>query len=292
MLLLLCAVGISQELEPRSYSPAPTGTNFAIVGYGETTGSVVVDPTLPVSDVSATFSTAVLGYYHSFGLLGRQTSAAIAVPYVWGTADGLVNGAATHAYRSGLGDTRLRLAYFLVGSPALSPQEFRKRTSKTVVGASLIVSLPLGQYDPDVLVNIGSNRWAFKPEIGFSRTMRSWQMEVDLGSWFFLQNSDFFHGQVRAQAPIASVQGHVSYTFRPGLWVALDSTFYTGGRTTVNGIHKDDRQQNSRLGVTLALPLTRSQSLKFAVNRGTSVRVGGNFTAMSATYQVRWMTSK
>jgi len=290
--LWMCALATAQELEPRSYSPAPVGTNFAVVNYGRITGSVVLDPTLPVTDASASFSSATLGYSHAFGFLGRQTSISLGVPYVWGTGQGLVNGIPRSIYRSGLGDPRLRFSFIWFGSPAVGPAEFPKHKSRTVMGTSVVIVAPVGQYDPNLLINIGANRWAFKPEIGISRTLRSWMMELDLGSWFFLQNPNFFHGQMREQAPLGSAQAHVSYTFRPGLWASLDGTYYTGGRTHVNGVRSNDLQQNSRLGATVALPMTRSQSLKLAYNRGTSVRRGGNFTTFGITYQLRWFTRR
>lgn len=290
IILLLGVFAASQELEPRSYSPAPVGTNFVVINYGRATGSVVLDPTIPVTDAAARFDSTTLGYSHVFGFLGRQTSVSLGVPYVWGTGEGLVNGVSRRIYRSGLADPRLRFSFILFGSPAVRLAEFQKHKSRTVVGTSLVIVVPMGQYDPDLLINIGSNRWAFKPEIGISRTLRSWMLELDLGSWFFMQNSNFFHGQVREQAPLGSAQAHISYTFRPGLWASMDGTYYTGGRTHVNGVRSNDLQQNSRLGATVALPLTRSQSLKLAFNRGTTVRAGGNFTTFGITYQLRWFT--
>ncbi len=290
-LVLTCASAMAQDMEPRSYSPTPIGTNFAQLSYGRTTGSVVLDPTIPVTNASAEFNTVTAGYYHSFGLFGRQTTVALGVPYVWGTGQGLVNCVSRRIYRSGLGDPRLRFAFILIGSPAVGPAEFKKQKSRTVVGTSLVVQVPLGQYDPNLLINIGTNRWAFKPEIGVSQTLHSWMLELDLGGWFFGQNSDFVH-QVREQAPLGSVQAHVSYTFRPGLWLALDSTYYTGGRTHLNGIRSDDLQQNSRLGATFALPITRTQSVKLTYTRGAVVRVGGNFTTFGISYQLRWFTRK
>jgi hypothetical protein len=292
VLLLLCVVARAQDLEPRSFSPAPVGTNFAVVSYGRTSGDVILDPTLPVTDASASFNTATLGYSHSFGLLGRQTSVAVGMPYVLGSGQALLNGVPAHLYRSGLGDLRVRLSYLFVGSPAVNLQEFKKQKARTVVGVAMTIAVPLGQYDPDLLVNIGANRWAFRPEIGVSRSVRSWLLEMDVSSWFFLQNSNFFHGQVREQAPIGSVQAHVSYTFRPGLWLALDGTYYTGGRTHVNGIRGNDLQQNARLGTTLALPITRSQSVKVSYSKGAVTRVGGNFTSFAVAYQLRWFTRK
>ncbi len=288
----LGAFAVAQELEPRSYSQAPVGTNFVAINYGRATGSVVLDPTLPITNASASFNATTLAYVHVFGFLGRQTSVSLGVPYVWGTGEGLVSGVSRRIYRSGLGDPRLRFSFILFGSPAVGPAEFQKHKSRTVVGTSVVIVVPLGQYDPNLLINIGSNRWAFKPELGISRTLHSWMLELDLGSWFFIQNSDFFQGQVREQAPLGSAQVHASYTFRPGLWVAVDGTYYTGGRTHVNGVRSNDLQQNSRLGATMALPLTRSQSLKLAYNRGASVRKGGNFTTFGITYQFRWFTRR
>lgn len=289
-ILCLGAFAFAQDMEPRSYSPAPIGTNFAVISYGGNRGSVVADPSLPITDASARFSTVTLGYYHSFALFGRQTSIAAGLPYVWGTANGLLDGVSVRTYRSGLADPRLRLAYFLIGSPALTPAEFKARRSRTVLGASLTISTPVGQYDPNLLINLGTNRWAFKPELGLSRSLSSWLVEADLGSWFFTENSSFFRGHVRQQAPMVSAQGHVSYTFRPRLWLSFDGTFYAGGRTTIDGIHNADRQRNARLGATLSFPLARSQSLKLTFSRGAVVRVGGNFTSISAAYQFGWLT--
>jgi hypothetical protein len=290
--MLLCASSRAQDLEPRAYSPAPVGTNIALVSYGRTTGNVVLDPTIIVTGASAEFNSVSLGYVHTLGLLDRQTTVSAAMPYVWGTGNGVVNGIPIRIYRSGVGDLHLRVALILVGSPAMTPEEFKKHKSKTIVGTSVVVVAPLGQYSPNVLINIGANRWAFKPELGISHSLHSLLLEMDLGCWFFAQNSDFFHGQVLEQDPIGSVQGHVSYTFRPGLWLALDGTYYTGGRTYLDGFRQNTLQQNSRLGLTLALPVTHSQSIKFAYAKGATVRVGGDFTTITATYQLRWFTRK
>jgi Putative MetA-pathway of phenol degradation len=292
VVLAMRIVAAAQDLEPRAYSPAPVGTNFVTFTYAHTKGDVLLDPTIPIQNASVQFNTAVLGYYHSFGLFGRQTTASLAVPYVWGSGTGLVNGVSQHIYRSGLGDPGLRISYNLYGSRALSPQEFKKRTSRTVVGVSVIITAPLGQYDPKLLINIGTNRWSFKPQIGFSRAVKSWTFDLYLAGYFFTENPNFAGGHVRRQDPVGAGQVHISYTFRPGLWAAVDGIYYTGGRTTVDGVRKDDLQQNVRVGLTFALPLAHAQSLKFQFTRGAVTRVGGDFSSLAATYQFRWMTRK
>jgi hypothetical protein len=282
----------AQDLEPRAYSPAPVGTNFVTLTYSRSSGDVLLDPSLPIENAQVDFNTAVVGYYHSFGLFGRQTTASLAVPYVWGSGSGVLSGVPSSIYRSGLGDPILRFSYNLYGSPALTPKEFKKRHSRTVIGISLLMTAPLGQYDPRLLVNIGTNRWSFRPQIGFSREVRRWTFDLYLGGYFFTENGNFFGGRVRDQAPIGATQVHVSYSFRPGMWAAVDGIYYNGGRTTVNGVPASDLQQNTRVGLTFALPIARAQSLKFQYTRGAVTRVGGNFTTGAITYQFRFMTRR
>jgi Putative MetA-pathway of phenol degradation len=288
--LLLCAAALAQELEPRAYSPAPVGTNFVALTYAHSSGDFLPDPTLPIQNASVQFNTVGLAYYHSFGLFGRQATVTLGVPYIWGSGSALLSGVPTHLYRSGLGDPGLRLSYNLYGSRAVSPQEFKKGTSKTIVGISVIITAPLGQYDPRLLVNIGTNRWSFKPQIGFSREVRAWTFDLYLGGYFFTENPNFFGGHVRDQAPVGAVQVHISYTFRPGMWAAVDGIYYNGGRTTLDGVLNHDLQQNARVGLTFALPMKHGQGLKFQYARGAITRVGGDYTTAAVTYQVRFMT--
>lgn len=288
----MCRQANGQDMEPRAYSPAPVGTNFVAVTYGHSNGDLLPDPTLPIQDASLQFNNANFGYYHAFGLFNRQSSVAVAVPYVWGSGEALLNGAHAQIYRSGLADPGVRLSYIVHGSPALSPQEFKKRPHKTIVGASVVITAPLGQYDPKLLVNIGTNRWSFKPQVGLSRQMGKWTFDVYLSGTFFTENPDFFGGRVRKQAPLGASQVHISHTFRPGMWVAADGIYYTGGRTTVAGVLQNDLQQNVRVGLTFALPLEKSQSLKIQYVRGAIVRVGGDFTTVAVTYQYRFTTRR
>ncbi len=160
---------------------------------------------------------------------------------------------------------------------------------QTIVGLSLIVVAPLGYYDDTKLINIGSNRWSFKPEVGVSRTRGSWTLEADVGAWFFTDNTDFVRGKVRSQEPVGAVQLHATYIIKPHMWLSLDGTYYTGGRTTINGQQNFDLQKNSRVGLTLALPLTAWQSLKIAYSRGARTSIGGDFDTLGVSYQYVWL---
>lgn len=154
--------------------------------------------------------------------------------------------------------------------------------------SSLVVVPPLGQYDPSRLVNLGSNRWAGRPEIGVSFPRGPWQFDLYTGVWLFAANDEFYGGQRRTREPIASYQAHVSYTFRPGLWLAANGTYYTGGVTTVDGVEGSDLQNNTRVGLTFSMALTRGHSLKLSFSDGTTTRVGGDFRAGAVAWQYTW----
>ncbi|HET9298994.1 MAG TPA: transporter [Candidatus Polarisedimenticolaceae bacterium] len=279
----------AQQLEPRAYSASPVRTTFVGAAYAHSSGDVVFDASLPFTDVSARIHVVAPFYLRTFGLLGRQASVGLVVPYVWGTVEGNVQEAFRRADRSGFGDVGVRLAVGLAGAPAVSPAEFRNRKPSTFFGASLAVTAPTGEYDPSKLVNLGTNRWAFKPELGVSHPLGKWWIEGYAGVWLFTHNDDFFGGQHRAQDPLTVVQGHVIRVFAPGLWAALNGTYYAGGSTTLNGVQNADRQENSRVGATLAIPLRQGQSLKLAAAEGTSTRVGSSLTTFGITWQKIWL---
>jgi hypothetical protein len=278
----------AQELNPRAYAPMPTGGNIAMLSYGRSSGGVLFDPSLPVEDVHAVINAGALLYGHSFGLFGRSANVVVALPYAWGEMSGLLAGEYQRLTRSGLADIRGQLSVNLLGGPALAPREFVKHRPRTILGLSLAVAAPTGQYDPAKLVNIGSNRWSVKPEVGFSRTKGRWYLELYSGVWIFGTNDDFFGGSVRKQDPIGTFQAHVSYTFKPRLWLAGDATFYTGGRTTVDGTAKADLQSNSRLGAALALPVGRRSALKVSWSTGFTTRIGADFSSIGVGFQTVW----
>lgn len=287
-LTLLWSPVAAQELEPRAYSPSPVGANFLIFGGGRSTGGVVTDPSIPITNIQAEVNSAALGYGRTFGLFGRSASVGIVQSYVWAHVSGNVFEEFRVADRQGLGDTRLRLAMNLLGGPALTLAEFARRRPGRTLGASVVVVVPTGQYYSDKLINLGTNRWAFRPEVGFSQPVRQWAFDAYAGAWLFTDNDDFYGGQLREQEPIVGFQGHVSYTFKPRLWLAGDATFYTGGRTTLNGIEKADLQANSRYGLTFSAPVGRRNSVKVTGTTGGTTRIGGSFDTIAAAWQFLW----
>jgi hypothetical protein len=278
----------AQSLEPRAYSPNPIGANFAIANYGYQTGPIVFDASLPFSDITAKINAGTLVYVRTFGLFGRAASAGLAVPYVWGSVEGRVLEQERRITRSGFGDFQSRLTVNLLGGPALTPKEFATRPPSTALGFTLVTVAPTGQYYPDKLINLGANRWAFKTELGLSVPVGKLAFEAYAGAWFFTTNNNFYGGGTRTQKPIESFQAHVSYTFRPRLWLAASATYYTGGQTTLNGHLNADPQKNSRISLTASVPLARQQSLKLFWAKGATTSIGANFNTYSLSYQLLW----
>ena len=275
-------------MEPRAYSRAPVGAQTIILSYGFQHGDIVTDSALPLDDVSVKLNSEILGYARTFGIFGRQANIAVAIPYFHGTVKGTVFEDQVEAKRSGLGDARLRFSAMLRGGPALSPREFATQKSKTLIGVSVSMIAPTGQYDPRRLVNLGSNRWAFKPEVGISKPIGKWTVELAGGAWFFTDNKNFFNHVRRKQDPLLSLQAHTSYTIKPRMWVAFGGTYFAGGKTTVNNVVNNDSKSNSRIGVTFAYPLNNRQSLKFAWMRGVTTRFGGDMNYYGIGWQYTW----
>jgi len=296
VILLLCIITMftvipdlhAQELEPRAYSNAPIGLNFLLAGYGYTDGDVMLDPSVPLENAHATIHTFVAGYVRSVDVRGRSGKVALVLPYAWLSARGDLEGQARKREVSGFADARLRLSINLYGAPALSLEEFKDYRQRTIVGMSLLITAPFGQYDSDRLANIGTNRWSFKPELGISHVFGRFTLELASGITFFTDNNNFLGGQRLEQAPIYSIGWYIIYNFRRGLWASIDGTYYTGGRTTVAGEKKDNELDNWRYGLTLAIPLDRSHSIKLYGSTGLLTRTGSDFDSVGIAWQYRW----
>jgi Putative MetA-pathway of phenol degradation len=288
--LLLAATATAQDMEPRAYSNSPTGANFLVLGYGRSTGEVLFDATLPLADVKAELNAGILGLGRTFGIGGRLALLTAALPYSWGNVEGRVFEETRQVTRSGLVDPRVKLSVNLFGPPAMSPREFVRAPRRTVVGASLTAIVPVGQYDPTKLINLGTNRWAFKPEVGVSHPAGRWDLDAYAGLWLFGKNDAFFPGPAtRRQDPVVAIQGHASYTFRPRTWAAFDATWYGGGEATVDDGPPTSRLSNTRFGATLAWPFGRQHSVKVAYSTGAWTRVGSDFRTFAVAWQFLWM---
>ena len=298
-LLIFCACGASialaQELAPRAYFIAPTHSNAVTVTWSFYDGGVDFNGTVPISNATGIYNVPVLSYYHAFNFFGRSANVTGSFPYAIGNFKGTAAGAGVSAYRSGLLDSSVRLSVNLYGGPAMTVPDFLKWRQRTIVGASLKVVAPTGQYDPMRLVNWGINRWAFKPELGLSRRFRNWVLDGYGGAWLYTTNPDFGVGIPKplpqTEAPIGTFEGHVSYDFKKlGLWASLDGNFWWGGTSALGGqTNSATTQRSSRLGGTVSVPVARHQTIKVAYSNGTYIRFGGNYNNLQVAWQYSWI---
>jgi hypothetical protein len=287
--LLLPAAGTrAQDLEPRAYINTPVGLNFLIVAYGYSDGGLSTDPTLEVEDARLQVSSVALAYSRSLDLGGKSGRIDATLPFSQLTGSALVAGHSMHRDATGLGDPRIRLAINFYGAPALSLREFAGYKRDLVIGASIQVTAPGSQYDPNKLVNLATNRWSVKPDIGLSKALGPLTLDLTTGVIFYTDNNDFFGGKTLQKEPVYSVQTNASYSFRGGIWAAFGVTYYRGGRTTVNGAQNNDELSNSRAGATLTLPVDKRQSVKFNASHGVTTRAGTSFTTVGFAWQYRW----
>jgi hypothetical protein len=279
--------GHAQSIEPRAYSDIPVGMNFLTAGYAYSQGGLEYE-TLPVSNAHFDTSTGILGFTHSLDAWGKSANFSAVLPFSWLSGSALYAGQPLSREISAFGDPALRFAINLLGAPALGAREFASYRQDLIVGVSLLVIPPLGQYDSSKIVNLGTNRWTFKPEVGLSKALGPWIIELQAAVTFYTDNTDFYGGNTRTQEPLYLLQEHVIYQFGRGAWASADAIYYTGGRTALNGALHNDLQQNWRLGATLAMPLSRRDSLKLYASDGVSTRTGNNFRLVGLAWVHRW----
>ena len=283
----------AQDLAPRAYVITPVHSNAITITWGFYDGGVNFNGTIPITNATGAYYVPIFSYYHSLDFFGRSANITASLPYGVGNFQGDLSGRSRSIYRSGLLDSTFRFSVNLLGGPAMQPKGMAKWKQKTLLGLSLKVLAPTGQYSGTKLINWGSNRWAFKPEFGYSGRKGNWVLDGYAGVWFYTTNSDSYAGPVtkpQNEAPIGSLEGHLSYDFRPRLWVSLDGNFWWGGVTSLSGIQNLKTQQTgSRIGATVSFPISKHQSIKASYSDGTFVRFGGNYQSVSAAWQYSWL---
>jgi Putative MetA-pathway of phenol degradation len=302
----LCSMGVAvclfrlataQDLAPRSYIITPIHSNAVILTYSLFDGNLDFQGAVPIADATARANVPILAIYHSFNMFGRTANVTAGLSYGEGHFQGTVLDTQTNVYRSGLLDSVYRVSTNLIGGPAMAAPEFRKWHQKNILGVSLRVIAPTGQYDSTKLINLGNNRWGFKPEVGYSRRNGHWILDTYFGTWFYTKNPKFFSEnqyypgvQSQTQAPVGAFEGHVSYDVRPRFWVSFDANFWFGGETSLNGVANPDTElRSSRLGGTASVPISKHQSIKVSYSDGAYIRYGGNFQNVSVAWQYSWL---
>jgi hypothetical protein len=277
-----------QSLEPRAYANAPVGLNFLIAGYAYSKGGVAFDPSVPLENGQARVHAVPLAYVRSLDVLGKAGSVGFVLPIADLSGSATLSGAEHEREVTGIADPVVRLAVNFYGAPAMDLDRFKAYRQDLIIGASLLVTAPLGQYESGRVANLGTNRWSAKPELGLSKALEVWTVELSTGVTFFTRNDDYLQGNTREQDPLYSAQLHLTRQFGRGMWGAISTTYYEGGRTSLNGVPRDDRQSGSRIGLTFSLPLARQYTLKFYASTGLVARTGTDFDTYGVAWQYLW----
>jgi hypothetical protein len=274
-----------QDLEPRAYANLPKGTNVLALGYGYNKGNLLLDASLPIKDFELNTQIFAVNYIRSFSLAKKLARVQVTVPLADMQGKLLLNGEEVTGSRSGFGDIRIRFGVNLTGSPALDRKEFRQYQQKAIFGVSLVTSVPTGRYYNDKQINIGTNRWGFKPEIGISKRFTKIYAEAYVGTWFYTINNNYFGGNELKQKPTLSFQAHASYYFKNQMWLGFNTNWYKVGEVAINDVYSDDSQKDWRIGATFSVPLTKTQSLRLQYHTGIYADLGLNYDSLTLAYQ-------
>lgn len=291
---LLLAVPVSaQDLEPRRWSHLPIGANFIGGAYAYTLGEITLNPVLRIEDGEFDLETAAVKYIHSFEFLGKSARVDLTQPYQSGTWKGLLNGVATSVDRDGWADSFVRVAVNLYGAPPLSGKEFADYRSstdcETIVGMGLVVQLPTGEYLEDKLINLGTHRYTITPQLGVVHNRGKWSTEFSGSANFYTENDEYFGGNALEEDCYLVGQGHLTYTFSPGLWLSAGMAYGYGGESTINGVSTGDRKGNLGWGLVLGIPVNRALGFKLAyIGTRTDQATGADTDSFSVGFSVMW----
>ena len=275
----------AQDLEPRSYTNIPIGETFMVLGYARSEGDLPPTPTSPLQDAELTIDTTVAGMAHSFALAGSSSKVEMVAARVCFEGSATFRGEMVDGQRCEYGDPRVKLTWNFYGAPALTLQDFSQWDEGLVVGTSLQLGVPVGTYSSDHLINGGTDRWMVRPSLGLSFRMGSWYVDAMTSMSFFEDNNNGFEGAKVEQDPIWAAQSHLIYNLKKGRWISLNANYFSGGENTINGVKADDKQENSRWGVTFSMPITSHHSIKLSASTGVLTRVGNDFDS----YGIYWL---
>lgn len=284
--------GLAQELEPRALTNLPVGMNFAVAGYAYAQGNLLFDPALPLEDTEAKLHSFVGAYVRSINFFGFSGKIDAIVPYGIGDWTGIYTGIDTATSRSGFGDIRFRLSFNFAGAPALKMDQFGGYKPQGISGFSIQVIAPTGQYYPDKLINLGSNRWVFKPQLGYAWNSNKWIWETYVSAWLYTTNNDFFGGNEYKQNPLFAFKIHSIRKLNKGKWFAMNAGYGIGAIGYINGEATDSRISTIRITAVYAMPLGKNHTLRIDAKAGIRFEKGADFSSIGLIYQYRWIKMK
>ena len=284
----------AQSFEPRILSDIPIKGNVFLASYAYSKGDILLDGASPVQDLESSVNSLVFAYARTFKLFNKLTKIDAIIPYAFADFSGKLNDVAAATSRTGFGDPMIRFFMIFIGSDPLELKDFVKhKPDKFKFGAGIRISPPLGQYDNSKIINLGTNRWTFKIGVGASYTfINKIILEGQIKSWLFTKNDDFFNGGTVSQNPLFSAQLHLTYIFKPGIWLSGSIGQTNSGVTYINGVEQEKINTNTKYGLTFSYRLNKKNGLKFALTNGVPNQYAFDYTSIIIFYNFIWFDKK
>ncbi len=268
---LLCSNLFAQDLEPRRWTEIPVGKQVIGAGYAFSFGDVFFDPILQVEDATIEINTLIASYVLPVRIGSKLGRIDATIPFVFEHWEGMLSDVPTTLNRTGFADPRIRFSLNIIGASAEESKKLREYIAenpvRTTVGLSVAVTLPLGQYFDDKLINLGQNRFVIRPQAGMIHTWNTWSFELTASTFIITDNSDFYGGMKKEQSPIFAIQSHLIKRFKPGYWASISAGYGSGGGATIDGQSMDDRRVNLLGSLSVGIPLAKNQGTKIAYIR-------------------------
>jgi hypothetical protein len=279
----------AQFTEAHNYDNTPIGVNQFELAYAYAHANASIDTSLVVQGAKFNLNQGSISYARYFGFVHRLVWVEATVPLAG--LGGSVSGTTVQGSTTGVGDSSYSLAMLLKGGPALSVEQFADYKPTATVGISLSMSAPTGQYNPNQLLNLGSGRWSFKPEIALSHPFgpeQKWQLDAYANTCFFTDNTSYHGTEILRQQPLPGIEGHISYSLSNSLWVSFDTRYSFRGSTLVNGENQNNAQQNFILGSEVNVSLNRRSWLVFEFDKALVHTNGPALTGFAVRYNFTW----
>jgi hypothetical protein len=281
------AVVLAQFTDAHSYDNAPIGINQIELSYTYARANTSIDNSLIIAGAQLNLNQGAVDYTRYFGFFRHTAWVEAGVPIAG--LSGSISGTNIQGSTTGVGDSSYEFATLLVGGPALHPAEFQSYTPRTTVGLSLTATARTGFYDSTKVLNLGSDRWSFKPELALSHPFaQKWQADLYANAYFYTDNTSYHGKELLRQQPLPGFEGHISYSFNDRVWWSVDTRYSFRGTTFVDGMDQDNAQQNFALGSELNVSINGRNSMLFEFAKALVHNNGPAVAGFSVKYYYTW----
>lgn len=281
----------AQDIEPRRWNPLPLKTNVAGVGYLFTGGTLLFDPSTQIRDARVKAHTTAFSFVKPIKLKNTLARIDVLVPFTSGDWNGLLSNEPASVNRFGLNDPRIRFSVTLSGAPPADAKQmqqfFKKHPKHTIWGASISITLPLGEYYSDKLINLGRNRFAIRPQLGLLHRWNNWSFEFTGSIFLFTNNTNFYNNQTKKQKPLAAIQSHIIKSFKNRAWTSFSLGYGNGGQSKVDSIWQNDSKSELLLALSCGKTIFKNQSIKLFYLRNEALNsVGADTNSGGITWGI------